>query len=647
MTGIVDPRRVVRPALAIGMIGGVLLGVQEGIATFAGNAFVDPGRHALAYLVVPVSVWFVFGPLVLIPIAAIGRLFQYRGLAFLASAMGVTAALLAMLPVVEQGFDQLHEVGVAPKPAVIAVASLALVAIATTAAVLARGAGVILESRPRLFRAITRAAAMVGLAALAWTGSFLTTNLSVPSAQHQATLGAPAPDGAPNVLLISIDTLRTDALGAYGNAAARTPILDKLGAEGVTFERAISPAPWTLPAVASIMTGLYPRHHGAGGIANRRDPLGRTPLAPGIPTLADAFVARGYRTHAIVTNPYLLVHSGLSSGFESYENLTFLSEAMLAGRRNAAQWLFDHVASRWIVGDRGVEVSDHAVRWIGAAEHRRPFFLWLHYIDPHGPYGGAAGSRHKTFRGDSAFGATGASLELDERSPDPVRLRSGEIRLGDDDKRAVRALYDREVTEVDRQIGRVLAALERQGIAGTTLVVCVSDHGEEFWDHGGTEHGHTLYDELIHVPLIMRWPGHLPSGLRVASIASTVDVAPTVEELVFGASAPRDGMSLMPLLRGGEPALRTVISENLLFAEERTALRTDRAKLIRWANGKEEAYDLRADPAERRDLAGVEAFIAPLELALDEAERTMPPVTIPIAGRELPAGALRALGYVN
>src|SRR5207249_10595054 len=135
----------------------------------------------------------------------------------------------------------------------------------------------------------------------------------------------PGPAGAPYKLVEPIRTLSADAVGRQDGAGARPPAVDRQAAEGVSFEQAVSPAPWTLPALASLMTGLYPRHHGEGAIVNRHDPLGRSPLHPGIATLASDLAARGYRTHAIVTNPYLLARSGLAPGFESYENLTFLS----------------------------------------------------------------------------------------------------------------------------------------------------------------------------------------------------------------------------------------------------------------------------------------------------------------------------------
>jgi arylsulfatase A-like enzyme len=197
-------------------------------------------------------------------------------------------------------------------------------------------------------------------------------------------------------------------------------------------------------------------------------------------------------------------------------------------------------------------------------------------------------------------------------------------------------------------VGRVLDELAARDLANQTIVVCVSDHGEEFWEHGGVEHGHTLYDELLRAVLVIRWPGHLPAGRRVTSVVSTVDVAATLRDLAGIADAsPTDGVSLRAVMHGEQPRNRALLSENILFGEERVAIRTDTTKLIRWENGKEEAYDLVRDPQERRDLAGVETFVAPLRAELAELERTMAPSVSPVATAPVAAAGLRALGYLQ
>jgi arylsulfatase A-like enzyme len=192
---------------------------------------------------------------------------------------------------------------------------------------------------------------------------------------------------------------------------------------------------------------------------------------------------------------------------------------------------------------------------------------------------------------------------------------------------------------------------QRLGLRERTLVVCVSDHGEEFWEHGGVEHGHAVYDELVQVPLIMRWPGHLPAGTFVGAVTRMTDIAPTVLELLgVSASQPFDGLTLLPLLRGEETAARVALVENLLFADARVGLRTPERKYVRWDTGKEETYDLVADPREQRDLAGVPPVLGPLrelhaQVERGLEERSLAASAVPSRGSSSPA--LRALGYVQ
>ena len=232
-----------------------------------------------------------------------------------------------------------------------------------------------------------------------------------------------------------------------------------------------------------------------------------------------------------------------------------------------------------------------------------------------------------------------------------ARLRSGEIRLDDEQKQAVHDLYRGEVAAVDAAVGTVLDALDRHQLRDTTLVVCVADHGEEFWDHGGVEHGHTVYEELIRVPLMMRWPVHLPSGRRVEPIVRLTDVAPTVLALL-GVPVPggRDSESFLPLVRGEAEAPRGALIENMLFADERVGLRTEQYKYVRWDYGKEELYDLWTDPLERLDLAASGERLAVLRATYaafgaepNERPRTGSP---PIVDERTEA-AMRALGYLK
>ena len=648
-------RAELRLALSVALVGGTLLGAREGLLTLNANSFVQPGQYFFAYLAVPILLWMALGGLLLLPVGLLRGLSTSsvdtgRSLPLYAVVLGFAGALSIVGPSVARLTGDLREVGFEVGRAGFLALWLATLVLAGGIAAGCGAAAAWYAARtPMPLRHGTRAALLVGVLCLWPLGRFLATDWTWPRADGAREA---APTAEPNVVLISIDTLRADHVGSYGSPYGLTPSLDRLATEGVVFQHTTTSSPWTLPAVGSLMTGLYPRHHGAGAVTNRRDPLGRSALPEGSWTLAGALRARGYRTHAIVTNPYLALRYGLGRGFEGYENLTIESEFFLAGRDTTAVRLLNWLAPEVVIGDRGDTVSQRATRWLERAGPGRPFLLWLHYIDPHAPYSRAGATRHKSFRSDSLLGTEHtAATRFTVTSPDVARLRSGEIRLSDDQKEAVRALYRDEVASVDAAVGRVLDALDRLGLRERTLVVCVSDHGEEFWEHGGVEHGHTVYDELVQVPLIMRWPGHLPAGTVVGAVTRTTDIAPTVLELLgIPASQPFDGLTLLPLLRGEETAARVALVENLLFADARVGLRTPDGKYVRWDTGKEEAYDLAADPREQRDLAGVPPVLGPLrelhaQVEPGLAERSLAASAVPSRGSS--SAALRILGYVQ
>jgi arylsulfatase A-like enzyme len=251
------------------------------------------------------------------------------------------------------------------------------------------------------------------------------------------------------------------------------------------------------------------------------------------------------------------------------------------------------------------------------------------------------------FESGDGSGVTGVGTT----SPDIARLRSGEIRLSAEEKEAVHDLYRAEIRSVDDAVGQVLATLDRNGLGDRTLVLVVGDHGEEFWEHGGVEHGRTVYDEVARVPLILRWPGHLAAGERIGALVRITDVAPTILDLL-GLAAPsgRDGETLLPLLRGEEQAPRVALIENLLFAEERVGMRTADRKYVRWEDGREEVYDLSADPQERIDLAGVASVLPPLRQLYAGVTGGRATSVVQTSQLRLDSGtaeAMRALGYTN
>jgi arylsulfatase A-like enzyme len=418
----------------------------------------------------------------------------------------------------------------------------------------------------------------------------------------------PAP---PNLVLVSIDTLRAAQLGGYGYPRPTTPFLDRLAAEGVLFEEVIANSPWTLPSHASLLTGLYPRSHGV------RDHGSGLPEE--IPTLATLLRGAGYATFAVVNSHVLGGRHGLARGFERFR---YFPER--PGNRR--------------VRSAAAEV-EQATAWLEQRD-ARPFFLFFHSYDVHSDYNPDP-EFLRLFRrpGSGSFLPTTAALQ---------RVRLGELRLGPPDRDSLVDHYDAGLRQLDRDLERLFAWLERRGLAGRTVFVVTSDHGEELLEHGGVLHGHTLYEEVLRVPLILRGPG-LPRGVRVAGLAQLSDVLPTLLALAGVPAPPRvEGRDLAPGWRSGRLPAGWAFAE----ADERdrvSAVRDGSRKLIHDRRADRfELYDLAVDPGERRDLAPSDP--ASLNRLRAELERYR---SAGGRGVELPplapeqAESLKALGYVE
>lgn len=351
-----------------------------------------------------------------------------------------------------------------------------------------------------------------------------------------------------NVVLVTIDTLRADHLGAYGYRQGRTPRLDALAREGVVFENVTSQVPVTLPSHASLFTGMVPPTHGVRDNTYFR-------LDDGATTLAEIMKAHGYDTAAFV-GAYVLDRSfGLAQGFDRYDD-------DLPG---------DGSESTGTIAERsGGDVTRAFLSWLGARTSDRPFFAWIHYFDPHLPYA----------------------------PPSPYR------------EEFAAHPYDGEVAYVDEQIGRVLDAVDARDRGrgrDDTLVVVTADHGESLGEHGEKTHGFFVYEATLRVPLILRDAGTLPGGGRVGSPARTIDIFPTVLD---ASSIPLpggvQGRSLLPLLEKDEPTgpeayAECYVSELNFHWAPLIALRDGRYKYI--DAPRPELYDLASDPGETRNLA--------------------------------------------
>ncbi len=403
---------------------------------------------------------------------------------------------------------------------------------------------------------------------------------------------ATAGPNMPNVLLIVLDTLRADHLGAYGYERRTSPHLDSLAKAGVVLENAISQAPWTAPSVASVFTSLYPSVHGLdGGVRwgpGQRGAGGSLPFAlqkalrPGQLTLAEMLRRHGYQTAGFVSNVYVNSIFGFSQGFQTYRD--------------------DHGDYSENVGGakrRAHETNAHVFEWL-ESQPREPFFLFVHYNDCHWPYDPPApyGAEWVAdYRGELTPAKTTAVVEQHGR---PI------TNLGPEDVRYLVGLYDGEIAYLDAQVGKLLEKIAVTGLDRKLLTVVLADHGEEFLDHGSASHGYTLYEEQIRVPLIFHYPGRL-APRRVPAQVRLIDVLPSVLELAGIANVPDSfqGESVANLLLGkSKEGPREAYSE-ATYVNDRKSLRTsERLKLIdETKTGEMTLFDLSRDPREQTDLA--------------------------------------------
>ena len=439
-----------------------------------------------------------------------------------------------------------------------------------------------------------------------------------------------APDAPRRVIFLVIDTLRADALSCLDAAAPATPAIDAFANETLVFRDARSPAPWTLPAMASMMTGCEPRVHGA------TQP--ETALSPEIPTLADGLAQLGYRTAAIGENSILRPSAGLARGFDQYDWFPrFRPEPPLA------TWLLNKLGgppTRHHLDPE--ELTDRALAW--CEEHAaEDFFLWLHYFDPHSPY------RPPTAFAPQGPPPAGAGRHFNRLAD----VRSGHYAPNAEQRAWIRELYDAEVRWTDAEIGRLFGGLHDMQLWDDTLIVLTSDHGEEFWEHGGFEHGHTMYEELLRVPLLVRLPGARATG-DVLGPVSTASLAPTLLTLCGSESpAERRTEPLLPLA-AGTATPRAIASSGMLYYEPKEALLDGSDKYIgSLVTDSEVAYDLGVDPGEQRPVetpAQIERLRALLEQTAATANAVRAKLDVSeqraaIDGAD--AADLRALGYLG
>ncbi len=413
------------------------------------------------------------------------------------------------------------------------------------------------------------------------------TDEPVPAPEFSATPSAKSKgaEGRPNIILVTIDTVRADHIGAYGHSNATTPFIDSIARDGVLFERAYSGSSWTVPAMASLFTSMYPYQHNVdrGGVVS-----GTATLQPGlsgeIDTLAEQLKAGGYTTFGVATNVHLSKPLGFAQGFDHFVNQGF----------NNAPWVHQQVAD-----------------WTEEMAASAPFFLWLHYFDPHDKYAArrpfadrfnleamedfpelaveTPRSRDKRFR--SISGQVMRDLKKDPFTETPLGIQTMET------------LYDSEIRYTDKWLKRTLSMVDPKE---TAILILSADHGEEFRDHGGLGHRRSLYQELTQVPFIIRSPGQIPPGTRLSEPVSTLDIYPTLLGLV--GLDPVKGLAGIDLsdaaTEATEPERRPLLQSTRRSGEVlRSVVAFPMRLIVNETTGGVELFDIENDAKEERNIA--------------------------------------------
>jgi arylsulfatase A-like enzyme len=447
-----------------------------------------------------------------------------------------------------------------------------------------------------------------------------------------------------NVLVISVDTLRADRLGSYGSERGLTPALDRLAAEGLRFDRAISHSPWTTPSHMALFTSLQPSSHTVTQgwrelVAFQKGTRDYRILPRGVPTLAEILQSRGYRTLALTGGGTVAPELGFGRGFEVY-----LEDAR---KLRPESW-------------------SQLIDWIEDPDPR-PFFIFFHTFEVHAPYLHIEEARPllKPRQAKKLQAFIDDNPEMSEADLKRYLEERGLLEVG-----ITSRLYDGGVRFTDGFLGRLFDRLRELGLWDRTLVVFLSDHGEEFADHRPQKfynvHCDTLYDELLHVPLIFRVPGRFDDGRVVDGQVRLIDVAPTVLDLLEIPAPPsmQGGSLVERMAGGGEPRQLPAYGEALCIGPEWKSLRVDRYKYLVGFDSDDERvgipgepaweklFDLQEDPAEKVDLAARRPKL--LGKMRDQLFRFYLHEALPVAEGEetLEVDAeleekLRALGYLD
>jgi len=401
----------------------------------------------------------------------------------------------------------------------------------------------------------------------------------------------PAPPSPPDLVVVSVETFRADR-ALLGKPSSPMPRLSAFAASAQRFEAAWSPAPWTLPSMVSLMTGLSAAEHGVT--------RGELSLNPKVQTLAESLQSAGYETMFFGVNSLFTASRGLDQGFSTYRAWPSLN---------------------------GNDLQREVERAVDARDRTKPLLLWLHYFEPHCPYEAAQpyrGLETPTWGEDAAptldqaqFDQLGRCFQLTDPGDVPVLPVGRYLRE-----------YDAELRGIDLLLGDLFVSLDRRGLQDAVVVV-VGDHGESFWEHGDFGHGRTLFEEVLHVPLLVRWPGGRDAGAVTTPVSTSV-----VPGFLLAAAGLADAPTL------GGPVLAGTDDEGRALRAGRLG---DQKLILDAQTGVVTAFDLSADPAERAPLATPDPALLQAVRAQATTSPTYPPLASPLA--QPVEAQLRALGY--
>jgi arylsulfatase A-like enzyme len=624
-----DGSRVIGRALAGSVLAGVVVGlVEAGIVTVERHLGLDLGLLFFAlffYGLIGAGVGLGVGlALRLLTRVADETAFGIAGATTLAALAFIIGRFRVFRDVFNETFD-----GAPLTPFQFQIASLAA-ALAVFVLVWI-GFRAVARRRPMLASPLAVLGTVVLVAGLCWAGMTATSGHK-PAGERRVAIGQP-PTG-PNVILILVDTLRADHLSSYGYTKSQTPVIDGLAADGTRFAKAYSQASWTRPSVATIFSSLYPSSHRA---IHKADVL-----PDAVVTLAEVLQGAGYATAGFANNINVAPLFGFQQGFDDY---VFLEPEFFFGATESAAQLTIYntlrlIRERYVSQKKWVEnyyqpadvVSKHGLDWLSARDPKRPFFMFVHYMEPHDPY-----FTHP-YNGE-------AYARVANPNPDPA--------LADTYRKA----YDGAIRFLDEELAKFFAELKAKGIYDDALIVLTADHGEEFHEHGGWWHGTTLYDEQLAVPLIVKAPKGGPRGIVNDAVVSSLDIAPTI---IAGAdiAVPQQMVGKALGLDTGAPAPRDhAYAESELEGNNLQAYRSGGFKVIHANPGNprglpaQQLFNVSEDPKEQKDLVSTQPEEATkLTTDMSTVRTHAESVAVESTGTSIDAASeerLRALGYVH